>query len=258
MKIIHITDLHLPEPGSGLWGLDPFERLESALRDIEQWHSNADLCVLSGDLADRGSHDAYAWLAARLQQFPIETVLMIGNHDDRDTMRQALPGLPQDPNGFVQGYRDTTAGRILFLDTFGGETSAGEYCGTRRQWLQERLEEAAGPVWIFMHHPPFDIGIPYMDRIKLQNAAAFRDLLTGHDIRHLFFGHVHRACFVNWNGIACNALPGLNHQVPLVRDTTGTAYSVEPPMYGVILIDADKTVVHLDAFLDRGPADMPQ
>jgi 3',5'-cyclic AMP phosphodiesterase CpdA len=108
-----------------------------------------------------------------------------------------------------------------------------------------------------MHHPPFDIGIPYMDRIKLEQPEEFADVLQTHgDIRHIFFGHVHRAAFVHWRGIPCTCLPGTNHQIPLNRETVGTPYSVEPPMYAVVLIDKDQTTVHFDAPLDRAPAEM--
>lgn len=258
MKIIHLTDLHLPEPGQMLWGLDAYGRVESAFQDIERWHADADFCVISGDLTDRGAPGAYAWLAERLERFGLETVLMVGNHDARDVMRAGLPHVMDDGNGFVQGVRETEVGTFLFLDTYKDGTSPGQFCLRRQQWLRDCLAEVEGPVRIFMHHPPFDIGIPYMDRIKLEDADAFAGLVAGHDVRHIFFGHVHRACFVNWRSIPCNALPGTNHQVPLVREATGAAYSVEPPMYGVITITADQTTVHLDAFMDRSPAEMPK
>ena len=105
-----------------------------------------------------------------------------------------------------------------------------------------------------MHHPPFDIGIPYMDRIKLEEPEAFAETISvANNIQHIFFGHVHRAAYVNWRGIPCTSLPGTNHQVPLVRDSVGSAYSLEPPGYGVVLIDGSQTAVHFDACLDRLP-----
>jgi hypothetical protein len=97
-----------------------------------------------------------------------------------------------------------------------------------------------------------------MDRIKLEEPDAFADVLSSHgDIRHIFFGHVHRAAYVNWRGIPCTSLPGTNHQVPLKRESIGgTPYSIEPPMYGVVLIEKGQTTVHFEACLDRAPAEM--
>lgn len=257
MKIIHLTDLHLPARGEVLWGLDPFARLESALNDIEVLHPDAALCVISGDLADRGASEAYEWLAERLTRFPIETVLMIGNHDDRLTAIEKLPSIPVDVNGFVQTAIDIPFGRLLFLDTLKGETSAGQYCAIRQEWLKQQLADAQDrSIWIFMHHPPFDVGIPYMDRIKLEDADAFGEIVRDAKVRHIFFGHIHRVCFVNWQGISCSSLPSLSHQVPLNRPALGTSYSIEPPMYGVITLMPNGMVVHADAWADRLPAEM--
>ncbi len=258
MKFIHVTDPHLPDPGQMLWGLDAYGRFERCLDDIARWHADAAFCLLTGDLTDRGTKDAYLWLRERLRNFPIATHLLIGNHDDRDTFRNVFSNAPADENGFVQSVVHTDAGIFLCLDTFKGKTSAGQYCVARQGWLRDRLIEFADrPVWIAMHHPPMDIGIAYMDRIKLDEAEEFKDLLLGHgNIRHIFFGHVHRAVQVTWHGITCSALPGINHQVPLVRASVGTNYSVEPPMYGVVLTGPEGTIIHSDAYMDRAGADM--
>lgn len=258
LKLIHITDFHLVVPGAGLWGLDPHDRLKRCLDDIARWHGDADFCVMSGDLSELGEPAAYAWLAERLEEFPLKTFLMIGNHDKRETFVDAFPDVGRDGAGFVQYAHSTPVGVFLFLDTLKGPVSEGEYCAERRQWLTDQLATARNePVWIFMHHPPFNVGLPYMDRIKLEEPEAFAEVLASHDnIRHIFFGHVHRAAYVNWRGIPCTCLPGTNHQIPIDRESIGTPYSVEPPMYGIVLIEDDQTTVHFDACLDRGPADM--
>lgn len=258
MKIIHITDFHLARPGERLWGLDPYDRLDRCLSDIARWHADAAFCVMSGDLTNRGETEAYGWIRERLESFPLESVLMVGNHDSRDAFVAAFPEVAVDPNGFVQSARETERGVFLFLDTLKGPVSEGAYCERRRAWLADQLDRARDkPVWIFMHHPPFDVGIPYMDRIKLEEPEKFAEVLSSHDdVRHIFFGHVHRAALVSWRKIPCTSLPGINHQVPLVSESVGGSYSDEPPMYGVVLIDDDQTMVHFEACLDRRPADM--
>lgn len=259
MKFIHMTDLHLPSPGAMLFGLDPFERAGRCLDDIARWHADAEFCVISGDLAEKGGGDAYRWLAERLKGFPLRTIVMIGNHDDREALCAAFPEARRDGAGFLQSALSTSQGTFLFLDTYKGEGSAGTYCAVRREWLDGQLRAARGrPVWMFMHHPPFEVGMPYMDRIRMEEPDAFAEVLSGHtNIRHIFFGHIHRACYVNWNGISCTSLPGTNHQLPLVREAVATSYSVEPPMYGVVRIGDRQTTIHFDACLDRKAADMP-
>lgn len=259
MKFIHITDPHLVAPFETLWGLKPIDRLDACLKDIETHHGDAEFCVISGDLADRGEREAYNALRKRLESFPIKTFLMIGNHDDRGAFIKTFADRPLDPNGFVQFEHQCQGGVFLFLDTCKEKSSAGELCAQRRAWLTTRLEQAhSAPVYIFMHHPPFDIEIPYMDRIKLEDPEGFATLLGDTaNVRHIFFGHVHRPVYVNWNGIPATALPALNHQVPLRRDSVSWHYSDEPPMYAVIDILKDRLVINADCFLHRQDCKVP-
>lgn len=256
MKFIHITDLHLVAPGHLLWGLDPLARLDACLHDILTHHGDASFCAITGDLAEQGEIAAYEALRRRLAAFPIETHLMLGNHDGRENYLSVFGGA--DGWGHVQHMLARDGLHFLFLDTLKGPpSSAGLYDAARREWLRRELSKAGGkPVYIFMHHPPFDIGHPLMDLIKLDDSEGFAEVLKGHDVRHIFFGHAHRPISGQWRGIAFSALPSLNHQLPLAGNSVDTVYSDEPPMYAAVLIEADRTIVHADAFLNRSPARM--
>ena len=59
MKLIQVSDLHFVPPATSLFGLDPCARLEAAIADINQHHGDAELCLFTGDLADRGAPAAY-------------------------------------------------------------------------------------------------------------------------------------------------------------------------------------------------------
>lgn len=258
MKLVHLSDLHLVPPGERLWGLDPVARLEACLRDIARYHSDADFCVISGDLTERGDAEAYMALKSRLERFPLKTFLMLGNHDDRDTYFEVFDDAPKDDKGFAQEMHLTSDAAFLFLDTLEPGQSSGSYCKARCTWLERMLDRAGDvPIYIFIHHPPFDIGIPFLDRVKLADHEAIARITADRTIHHLFFGHVHRPVFCTWQGILCSAVPGLAHQVPLVAETVSTQYSIEPPIYAVVTVDADRTLVHYDAFLHRHSADMP-
>jgi Icc protein len=254
MKFIHVTDLHLTPPGELLWGLDPHARLASCMADIARHHGDAIFCAITGDLAERGDIAAYRALRREIEALPIPTALLIGNHDDRDNFRAIFGG-----GDFIQRRISRDGSHFVFIDTLKGPpSSAGRYDAPRRRWLAETLSECGGePVYLFMHHPPFDIGHRLMDLIKLEEAEEFAALLDGHAVKHLFFGHAHRAISGQWRGIPFSALPSLNHQLPLVEGSVATVYSDEPPMYAVVLIEDDRTIVHSDAFMHRRSADMP-
>ena len=259
MKIIQVSDTHFAPPGERIHGLDPRARLDTCIAEINALHADAAFCILTGDLCDAGKRAAYENLRDCLSHLVLPYHLLIGNHDTRETFAEVFPETPRDADGFVQSVLDTEAGRMLLLDTVEPGIHAGAYCATRARWLADALDAAGDrPVYIFMHHPPFEIGIPCLDRIRLRNATYFADAVAGRGtIRHIFFGHVHRPVSGSWRGIPFSALRSTNHQVPLEFLTDIPAddtripvpKSDEPPTYAVILIDPDKTVVHLHDFL---------
>lgn len=254
MKIIQITDTHVVPEQQRLHGLDPKERLQACIEDIRSNHKDAALCVLTGDLAHKGEVSAYRVLKTCLQKLPIPFHLLVGNHDDRENLRSIFPEVATDPNGYIQSVLDYPEGRLVLLDTLEAGQKYGSFCGARTAWLRDRLEEADGrPTYLFMHHPPFAIGIPAMDRIRLCEGS---DLLTQtirsfDNVRHIFFGHVHRPIAGSWHGIPISALRGTNHQVALdmIRESPITR-SHEPPAYGVITLHSESTIVHYHDYLD--------
>ena len=259
MKVIHVTDTHLVAAGEKLQGLDPLERLRLCFKDITTHHSDADLCVLTGDLSDCGQTEAYILLKNLLAVLPMNTSLLLGNHDHRQRFCDVFIDSPRDSHGFVQWSQTTSEGVLLFLDTNELGTDEGVYCKQRHEWLRGQLAKYNDkPVYLFMHHPPFDIGIPDMDALRLRDCETFAQTLASHsNIRHLFFGHVHRPISGQWQGISFSALHGTNHQVPLLLnkdpDNGLFAYCQEDPSYGIALISNDTTTVHLQPFLHRQP-----
>lgn len=258
MKFIHVSDLHLVPKGDRLWGLDPFARLEACLDDIARFHSDAAFVVISGDLAEKGEVLVYRQLKARLADFPIETHVMLGNHDDRSHFQSVFTEGPRDEKGFVQSSITHDGARFLFLDTLKGPpSSAGLYCDQRKAWLKKELARAGkAPVYLFMHHPPFAIQHDLMDLIMLDDAEGFLSLLHGHGVRHIFFGHAHRPISGQFRGMSFSAPPSLVHQLPLVSGSVATIYSDEPAMYAIVHAHEDKVLVHMDAYLHRRAADM--
>ncbi len=254
MKILHVTDTHLVPPGQLLYGLDPLERLRRCIDDIVAHHADARLLVITGDLAHRGEEAAYRALRTQLERLPMPWHALVGNHDARGPFAAVFPDAPRDESGFVQSARRLPEGDFLFLDTLEEGIHGGRYCDRRAAWLARRLDEAGDrPVFLFMHHPPFPVGIPCLDAISLQEPAGFAALVAGRrNIRHLFYGHVHRPVCGSWLGIPVSTMRALNHQVPFDLVTTDhVPQSHEPPAYGVAFIEDDRVTVHFHDYLDR-------
>ncbi len=256
-KLIHITDTHLVTPGELLYGNDPLQRLQAAVHSIVAEHGDAAFCLITGDLAHWGEPAAYAALQDCLQALPMPVQLLIGNHDNRMAFRARFPNAPVDPFGFVQQALPFAQGLMLMLDTNEPGVSHGVFCARRCQWLAEQLGGSGdAPLWLAMHHPPFDVGLPSMDAIGLHDAQAFAEVLAPHRqrVRHLFFGHVHRPISGSWQGIPFSTLRATNHQVVLdLKRSDRVPGSFEPPAYAVVLANEHQTLVHNHDFLDVSP-----
>ncbi len=257
MKFIHLTDPHLVANGRTLYGLDPADRLASAVADVNAHHADAAIAVLTGDLTDKGDPAAYARLRDILSSLAIPYLLLAGNHDDRDALFAAFPEIPAAPGGFVQHVHDSEIGRFIAIDTVDAGASAGYLCPARLDWLDAALDEAADtPVFLFMHHPPLAIGIPDLDDCGLSNGDDLGSLLAPRtNVRHIFFGHVHRTVHGTWRGLPFSALPSTNHQSALALERLGGILdSHEPPAYSVVLVRTNgDVIVHGCGFLDDGP-----
>lgn len=254
MKLIHITDTHLVEPGRALYQADPYERLAQCIDDVVANHGDAAFCVITGDLAHKGEPAAYRGMATQLARLPMPAYPLAGNHDFRAPLVAALPMAPRDEHGFLQGVHRRAEGDFIFLDTLDEGVNGGRYCEKRTAWLTARLDDAGDrPVYLFMHHPPFGIRIPCLDRISLAEPERFAAIVDGRrNIRHLFYGHVHRPVCGSWHGIPVSTMRGLNHQVPFDLATVSPVpKSHEPPAYAIVFIDADQVTVHFHDYLDR-------
>lgn len=254
MKFIQITDPHLVPRGKSLHGLNPVERLEACIEDINRNHGDAELCIITGDLAHGGETETYREFRKCIAAIELPVHLLIGNHDRRARVREIFPDLPVDDYGFVQSTIDTSAGRFLLLDTVEEGKAWGSYCEKRLDWLRGALTDAGDqPVYLFMHHTPFQVGMICVDRIGLgADGVRVGEVLSDHDnIRHLFFGHVHRPIAGSWKGIPYTTLRGLSHQVPLdFAPLEVVPKSHEPPAYAIVFLDVDQTTVHIHDYLD--------
>jgi len=254
MKIIQFSDIHMVLRGQKLFGLSPAARLDACIADINARQTDADFCIITGDLANAGQPEAYEILRDCLEKLQSPYYLAIGNHDNRKHFGQVFPEVEKDENGFVQYVIDFPDVRFFVLDTVEEGAHWGSYCAPRAGWLDEQLAASKDkPVYIFMHHPPFEIGMPSLDKLRIRDAHLFSEVVSRYNnIRHIFHGHVHRPVFGSWSGIPVSAVRGTNHQVQFDLETVAPIpLSHEPPAYAMILLRRDQTIVHYHDFLDH-------
>ena len=144
MKIIHLTDPHI-DPNL-LDNIDSQERFKLALNHIVKNHFDANLFVITGDLTHFGKDESYLILKDILVESDLpehlSPKLMIGNHDNRENLKNSFSHIPRDENGFIQYYTDIKDKKFIFLDTNLSGTDKGHFCNQRQQWLINILEES--------------------------------------------------------------------------------------------------------------------
>lgn len=254
MKFIHLSDLHLLPGQQTVQGIDPHARLEAAVASICDEFPDAELCMVTGDLTDEGDEASYKDARRILDRLPCPWHGMMGNHDGRQSQAQAaLPDLPWQADGSLQYAFDTSAGRFIALDSSASGTDGGRLSPARLAYLREQLEvakSAGKDAFLFMHHPPFSIGIKWLDDMKLENSDAFWDVLKDFDnIRHMFFGHIHRPTHGTWHGIPVSTVRATAHQVKLRFDDAPPEFTTEDPSFAVVLVGDDQVIIHDHTFL---------
>ncbi len=256
MKLVHLTDTHLLPNSQTLFGINAADRLKAAIISINRDHSDADFCIITGDITHLGQPEAFKLFEKIINMLNIPYQLIPGNHDHRKTLLNNLRNIEVDENRFIQYVINYNNNCLLFLDTLDEGKASGLLCEKRLHWLKKSLDRASqlnSNVYIFMHHAPMNVGIKALDKIKLANGGEFKFLIQSHkNIQHLFFGHLHRACHGSWAGISFSTVKSTAHQTSLNLKTEQLKVSIgESPSYAVVLIANDSVIVHDHCFLNE-------
>ena len=253
-KLIWLSDPHFTANGLVL-GHDPRIRLQAAIDYINTHHSDADCCIISGDLVNHGTSPDYAALASQLTSLSVPMLPMAGNHDNRDLLREHFTLPKTAMPDFVQYSITTPNGEIICLDTKKTGSDAGEFYPDRTNWLELHLNQnPETPTYVFMHHPPRPLDLPMQDADCMENGDAFLDMLARYrQIKHLFIGHVHRPITGTMNAIPFATMRSVLYQVPPPIpawnwDTFTPA--LEAPQLGVLTLNGADYHLHYTQFCD--------
>ncbi len=155
----------------------------------------ADAILLTGDLANEERPEEYVALAAAIAEPPAPLFLMPGNHDDREALRAAFPSHQYLPRtGPMSFIRDEFSVRIVAMDQTAPGAIHGLFTRESADWLEAKLSAApAKPTILALHHPPFPTHDLLFDRIGLQQADLFVEVVARHrQIIRIVCGHHHR------------------------------------------------------------------
>jgi len=246
-KIVWLTDLHLIADNKDTAQSDTaLANLRQCLTEVSERHADTARLIVTGDLVHLGHNGAYATLRSELERISIPYRLLVGNHDDRSALLAAFPEIEAD-TGFIQWAEDLGAMRVIYVDTLAPKGKhTGKLCAARLDWLRAQVASAGNQrLALFLHHPPWCLGVPALDRLRLEEEEALADILEGLQGKvQLFSGHVHRNATGNWRGHGFATLKSLTSQFEADLVSLKLSRSLEPPGYGVILMEKENLVLN--------------
>ena len=219
-RILQITDTHVvPRPGLLGGQIQTLDILEDAIdRTLAMLPKlgTVDQVLVTGDISDDGGAESYAAFRDQIERLGLPYLLIPGNHDLREPLRAAFRDLDHIPqHGKIDWVHDLEDLRIIGLDTLVEGVAHGEVGATSAAFLSDALADAGQrPVLLTLHHPPFDTGIGFMDRLGLLDRELLAPILTGAANPVLIVGgHVHRAIFGSAFGHPAIIGPSVAHAI---------------------------------------------
>ncbi len=231
MKIIQLTDLHIGHEGQDTHGVDVrnnFLRLLGLLSD-----SNPDHLVISGDLCYRdGDRSIYVWIKEKISTLGIPYSVISGNHDDPTLIAEVFALQNELKAGSLYYQRQIGWINAIFLDTTTGTISS-----TQLSWLKNILSQSRESAFLFMHHPPFPSGVPFMDNNHLlRNRDEVAQVLLSHSAPvYVFSGHYHVDKVIATKNVISYITPSCFMQI----DQQSATFKVDHYQVGYRVIDVE-------------------
>jgi 3',5'-cyclic AMP phosphodiesterase CpdA len=233
--LAQVTDMHIKAGGKLSYRVVNTEKsLERCVEHILKMPQLPDAILFTGDLTDFGRPDEYANLARIIDPLPMPCLLMAGNHDDPENMRESFPGHAylRQRTGKLDYVIDEFPVRIVALDSTVRGKSGGELDSAQLKWLDETLASAPRkPTIVSLHHPPFWTGIGHMDKMPLSNPDDLEPVIARHpQVERVLAGHLHRPIVKRFGGTIASTSPSPSHQVALdLADDAASRFMMEPP-----------------------------
>ena len=247
MRVLHLTDPHLFASESGeLRGVNTHRSLQRVLDHYQSGDWVADVAIVSGDLVQDDSAQAYERFRSLLGTLALPVYCCPGNHDVRTLMQEAVSSEP------FHYCATSTHGNwtLIGIDSCVTGEAGGLISDTELQRVMDELQKSNTPhALLYLHHPPIDLGSKWLDSVRLENGSQLLTQLQEADTaRVLLFGHAHQAADTDVGTLRILGTPSTCRQFKPGSDR----YAVDdnPPAYRQITLyedgDIDTRLVWID------------
>ncbi|MFC4128762.1 metallophosphoesterase [Nocardia rhizosphaerae] len=220
LTVVQLTDTHLRPAGELVHGVvDTDANLARVLTQLREAGQRIDALVLSGDLADNGSPEAYRRLRAAVEpvaaELGAEIVYVMGNHDERAAFGTELLDLESvNPERPYDRCVEVAGLRIVVLDSTTPLRHEGRLELEQLAWLTDQLRTPAPRgTLLVLHHPPIPSPVATADFLKLEDADRLAEVIEGTDVRMVLCGHNHLTATAAIAGIPVWVGPAMSYRI---------------------------------------------
>lgn len=198
MLIAQLSDIHLD-------GVSSLQRLDRVLHWVTELRPDA--VAVSGDLANNEHVANYAVLKARLEALGAPVLVVPGNVDSREAMREVFGGPAEGPLNTVVTVGGT---RLIGLDVIVPGAAHGDAAPVLG-WLEAELNSVGAPALIFLHQHPFDCGMDQYETIDCRNKDGLAAVIeqASDTVLGISCGHLHRTMFTRFAGVPATLAPAI-------------------------------------------------
>lgn len=238
VRLTHLTDPHLYGGQRELLrGVATLPSLEATLAHARQRDWPPDAVLVTGDLV-QDDPAGYVHFRHVFDGLRVPVLCLPGNHDEPQAMRRELDRAPFVMGGAV----DFGLWRIVLLDSTIPGSAAGRLGPERLRELESALAAARDRhALVCLHHQPVPMSSRWLDRVGLQDAAEFLEVVDRHShVRGIVWGHVHQSYEGERNGVRLLATPSTCAQ--FLPGSEKFAVDRRPPGYRTLELDVDGSI----------------
>lgn len=237
-SFVHLTDMHLmaggkwKDPWDG-WEYDTEASLRRVIDAVNSLEPRPAFAVLGGDLAspdlldprrvwNPGEYEpSYRLLRELVRALPCPAHSILGNHDDRTAFDRVFAEGGARPEGPRDYAFDHQGWHFVMLESLVPGLAGGRLSASQLAWLRADLDAARGrPTLVFVHHPPWPVGLAWIDAARLENGDELMAVLGDHAaVRAVVSGHVHTDSLVQRDGLTLLTTPSTGVQLSKVSQT---------------------------------------
>ncbi|MEW1740632.1 metallophosphoesterase [Nocardia beijingensis] len=270
VTIVQLTDTHIRPAGELVHGMvDTYANLTHVLQQLRASRQRIDALVLSGDLTDTGSPEAYRRLRGAVepvaQELGARTVYVMGNHDERTAFATELLGADPaalDPDTTHDQVADVAGLRVIALDSTTPRRHDGRLEEHQLDWLAAQLREPAPRgTLLVLHHPPIPSPVAATEYLRLERPELLAEVLAGSDVRLIVCGHNHLTGAAALAGIPVWIGPALAYRIDTIapvgrhRGLIGFGYS-RIDLFGSTMVATAIEATPAETLYDRPEQDV--